>query len=92
MSHNVLGIHEASYYIHLCKFRECRVIRCRRPREPSVHSRSVNCTLNIMISLHIIRIALNRWRGGFLNVFSVVYLGLMLYDQFLFYCSPLKYS
>jgi hypothetical protein len=26
MSSNVLGIHEASYYLHLGKFRECRVM------------------------------------------------------------------
>jgi hypothetical protein len=26
LSDNVLGIHEASYYLHLGKFRECRVI------------------------------------------------------------------
>jgi hypothetical protein len=28
MAYNVLGIHEASYYLHLSKFRECRVRRC----------------------------------------------------------------
>jgi hypothetical protein len=26
ITYNVLGIHEASYYFHLCKFRECRVM------------------------------------------------------------------